>query len=213
MQPVSLPLPQTIEPRWPVALTIGVVLVLLTVLPDRIRLFPGWVTYLLGLGILVALVLVPLPGGKLRSLRLERWVTLLFCLCVDAGTLVGLRHLLIEMFDPSGELGGLELSTSSVTVWVLGILIFALVYWQGDRGGPESRRRDQSTHPDWLFPQADLEHILPHWQPTFVDYLFLAYPTATAFSPQAKLMLMAQSLTSLVTILVVVSRAINILGS
>ena len=89
------------------ALTIGVVLVLLTVLPDRIRLFPGWVTYLLGLGILVALVLVPLPGGKLRSLRLEQWVTLLFCLCVDAGTLVGLRHLLIEMFDPSGELGGL----------------------------------------------------------------------------------------------------------
>lgn len=221
MQPAPLPPPRRIEPRWPVALTIGVVLVLLTVLPDRIRLFPGWVTYLLGLGILAALAMVPISGGTPRVLRLERWVTLLFCLCVGAGTLAGLRHLLMEMFDPSGDLDGLELLTSSVAVWVLGILTFALVYWQGDRGGPEARRRDLSTRPDWLFPQADLEHILPHWQPTFVDYLFLAYTTATAFSPtdvapispRAKLMLMAQSLVSLATILVVVSRAINILGS
>ncbi len=212
---------QTIEPRWPVALTIGVVLVLLTVLPDRIRVFPVWVSYLLGLAILLAIALVPLTGGKPRSLRVERWVTLLFCLCVGAGTLVGLRHLLFEMFDPSGDLDGLELFTSSVAVWAIGILLFALLYWQGDRAGPEARRRDRHIPPDWLFPQADLNDILPHWQPTFVDYLFLAYTTATAFSPtdvapistRAKLMLMAQSLISLATILVVVSRAINILGS
>ncbi|MGF1570645.1 MAG: hypothetical protein ACFCVD_21655 [Nodosilinea sp.] len=212
---------RTIEPRWPVALTIGVVLVLLTVLPDRIRLVPVWVSYLPGIAILGAIALVPLTGGKPRSLRFERWVTLLFCLVVGGGTLVGLRHLLFEMFSPSGDLDGLELFTSSVGVWVIGILIFALLYWQGDRGGPEARCRDRHIPPDWLFPQADLEDILPHWQPTFVDYLFLAYTTATAFSPtdvapistRAKLMLMAQSLISLATILVVVSRAINILGS
>jgi len=215
----SLPLP--IEPRWPVALTIGVVLVLLTVLPDRIRIFPVWLSYLLGLVILVAIARVPLTGGRSRSLQVERWVTLLFCLVVGTGTLLGLRHLLFEMFDPSSDLNGLELFTSSVAVWVLGILMFALVYWQSDRGGPEARRRDHATRPDWLFPQSDLGDILPHWQPTFVDYLFLAYTTATAFSPtdvvpltaRAKLMLMAQSLISLATILVVVSRAINILGS
>lgn len=211
----------SIESRWPVALTILVVLVLLTVLPDRIRVFPVWLPYLLGLVILVAIALVPLTGGKRRALRTERWITLLFCLLVGAGMLVGLRHLIFEMFDPTGDLDGLELFTSSVAVWMIGILIFALVYWQSDRGGPEMRLSDRRRSPDWLFPQADLDDILPHWQPTFVDYLFLAYTTATAFSPTdvapistwAKLMLMAQSLISLATILVVVSRAINILGS
>lgn len=221
MQP-SPPTPnRTIEPRWPVALTILVVLVLLTVLPDRIRVFPVWLHYGLGIAILGAIALVPLTGGKPRSLRFERWITLLFCLIVGAGMLVGLRHLIVEMFDPSGDLDGLELFTSSVAVWVIGILIFALVYWQSDRGGPEVRLSDRRRSPDWLFPQADLDDVLPHWHPTFVDYLFLAYTTATAFSPtdvapltaRAKLMLMAQSLISLATILVVVSRAINILGS
>jgi hypothetical protein len=211
----------SIESRWPVALTILVVLVLLTVLPDRIRVFPVWLTYLLGIAILVAIALVPLTGGKPRSLRVERWITLLFCLVVGAGMLAGLRHLIFEMFDPSGDLDGLELFTSSVAVWVIGILIFALVYWQSDRGGPEMCLSDRRRPPDWLFPQADLDDILPNWQPTFVDYLFLSYNTAAAFSPtdvapitaRAKLMLMAQSLISLATILVVVSRAIGIIGT
>ncbi len=216
--PMSQPM---IEPRWPIALTILVVLVLLTVLPDRIRVFPVWLTYLLGIAILVAIALVPLTGGKRQALRTERWITLLFCLIVGAGMLAGLRHLLYEMFAPSGDLDGLELFTSSVAVWVIGILIFALVYWQSDRGGPEMRLSDRQRPPDWLFPQADLDDILPHWQPTFVDYLFLSYNTSAAFSPtdvapitaRAKLMLMAQSLISLATILVVVSRAIGILGT
>ena len=211
----------SIESRWPVALTIGAVLVLLTVLPDRIRVFPVWLTYLPGIAILVAIALVPLTGGKPRSLRFERWITLLFCLIVGAGMLTGLRHLIFEMFDPSGDLDGLELFTSSVAVWVIGILIFALLYWQSDRGGPEMRLSDRRLPPDWLFPQADLDDILPNWQPTFVDYLFLSYNTAAAFSPtdvapitsRAKLMLMAQSLISLATILIVVSRAIGIIGT
>jgi len=217
-RPIPAP---AIESRWPVALTIGVVLVLLRLLPDRIRVFPVWLTYLLGIAILGAIALVPLTGGKRQALRTERWITLLFCLVVGGGMLAGLRHLLFEMFDPSGDLDGLELFTSSVAVWVIGILIFALVYWQSDRGGPEVRLSDRRRSPDWLFPQADLEDILPHWQPTFVDYLFLSYTIATAFSPadvapittRAKLMLMAQSLISLATILVVVSRAIGIIGT
>ena len=135
--------------------------------------------------------------------------------------LAGLSYLIWEMFDPSGELDGLELFTSSVAVWIIIILIFALVYWQSDRGGPEVRLTDRHPRPDWLFPQAELDNILPNWQPTFVDYLFLSYTTATAFSPtdvlpisaRAKLLMMLLSALSLATILVVVSRAINIIGS
>ncbi|WP_204139778.1 DUF1345 domain-containing protein [Halomicronema sp. CCY15110] len=215
------PSPPMIESRWPVALTILVVLVLLTVLPDRVRFAPVWVPYLLGVVILAAIAMVPLTGGKRRALRTERFITLLFSLLVGAGTLADLGYLIEEMFNPSGELNGLELFTSSIAVWVITILIFALVYWQSDRGGPEMRRRDHRQPPDWLFPQAELKEILPHWQPTFVDYLFLSYTTATAFSPadvapltdRAKLTLMAQSLISLATILLVVSRAIGIIGT
>jgi hypothetical protein len=171
MQPTPTTPPRTIEPRWPVALTIGVVLVLLTLLPDRIRVVPVWVSYLPGIAILGAIALVPITGGKPRSLRFERWITLLFCLFVGTGTLVGLRHLLFEMFSPSGDLDGLELFTSSVAVWVIGILIFALLYWQSDRGARGPPQRSSAT-------------------------------SRLALSPS-----------SLATILVVVSRAINILSS
>jgi uncharacterized membrane protein len=204
-----------------VALAIGVVLVLLTVLPDRIRLVPVGVPYLLGFIMLVALALVPLSGGKARALRIERLTLLLFCLIVGVGTLISLVYLIDEMINHSTDLGGLQLLTSSLTVWIDNVLLFSLLYWQIDRGGPEARLKPQTQAPDWLFPQADLEDLMPHWRPTYVDYLFLAYTTAAAFSPtdalplttRAKVWMMLESSISLATILVVVSRAINILGS
>jgi hypothetical protein len=95
------------------------------------------------------------------------------------------------------------------------------VYWQIDRGGPGVRANKEGRKPDWLFPQEGApEDASPDWRPTFIDYLFLGYCTATAFSPtdalpltaRAKMLMMLQSLISLVTIVVVASRAINILG-
>jgi uncharacterized membrane protein len=219
---MSSPSPQRrIEPRWPVALTIILVLGLLTVLPNRIRLVPVWVPYILGMTFLIAMATVPFSGGKARALRVERIILLIFCLIVGIGTLAGLSYLIYEMLYQSRELTGIELLTSSIAVWVLIILVFSLLYWQLDLGGPEARLDHRQGIPDWLFPQAELDNIMPNWRPTFVDYLFLSYNTATAFSPtdtlplttRAKLLLMLQSALSLATILVVVSRAINIIGS
>lgn len=216
------PAPHSIEPRWPVALTILVVLVLLTVLPDRVRLVPAWVPFLLSTIIFAAMAFVPLTGGSGRSLRIERLVLLLFYLIVSAGTVASLAYLTYEMINHSTELGGLELLTSSIAVWVDNVLMFSLLYWQVDRGGPEGRLKQSIPRRDWAFPQDDIaEAEFAHWHPTFVDYLFLAYTTATAFSPtdalpltaRAKLLMMVESSISLATILVVVSRAINILGS
>ena len=214
--------PHSIEPRWPVALTILVVLVLLTVLPDRVRLVPAWVPFLLSTIIFAAMAFVALTGGSERSLRIERLVLLLFYLIVSAGTIASLAYLTYEMINHSTELGGLELLTSSIAVWVDNVLMFSLLYWQVDRGGPEGRLKQATRRRDWAFPQDDIaEAQFAHWYPTFVDYLFLAYTTATAFSPtdalpltaRAKLLMMVESSISLATILVVVSRAINILGS
>jgi len=216
--PVS---PRSIEPRWTVALTILVVLGLLTVLPDRVRFVPIWAPYILGLVVLVAMAIVVLTGGKARWLRLERIVLLVFCVLMAIPTLVGLTYLIYEMINRSAVLDGLQLLTSSIAVGVVNVLIFSLLYWQIDLGGPEARIHRRHSQPDWLFPQADLQDVMPNWRPTFIDYLFLSYNTATAFSPtdalpltvRAKLLMMTQSVISLVTILVVVSRAINIIGS
>jgi uncharacterized membrane protein len=108
-------------------------------------------------------------------------------------------------------------------VWIINTLIFSVLYWQMDRGGPETRLNNAGTKPDWLFPQegAPAEGVPPEWRPGFVDYLFLGYSTATAFSttdvipltPRAKMLMMLQSTISLVTIVIVAARAINILGN
>lgn len=172
-----------IEPRWPLALTILVVLILLTMLPDRVRFLPVWVPYLPGMTILVSMAAVPLTGAKVRWLRIERIIMLLFCVAIGVWTLVSLAYLIAVMVNRSRELDGLQLLTSSIAVWVTNVLMFSLLYWRIDRGGPEVRLNNSSTKPDWLFPQAEMPEVLPDWRPTFVDYLFLAFTTATAFSP------------------------------
>ena len=211
------------EPRWPVALAILAVMFLLAAMPGRIRLFPIWVTYVVGFAALIPIGAVGLTAAKPGWLRIERIVTLLFFAVLAFVTLTNLGNLIRAMINHSAEIGGLPLLASSVTVWVTNVLMFALLYWQIDRGGPEARVNDATARPDWLFPQegAPVEDVPRGWEPTFIDYLYLGFSTATAFSttdampltPRAKLLMMLESTISLITIVVVASRAINILGN
>jgi hypothetical protein len=211
-----------IEPRWPVALTILVALGLAGVLPDRLRLVPSWVLYLQVMAILASMVAVWRTGGKRRWLKVERAVVLILCLVMGVATLGGLSELIKAIVTGSKAIDGVYLLTSSIALWVSNVLLFSLLYWQIDLGGPEARLHHSRRHPDWLFPQSGLpQDLMPDWRPTFVDYLFLAFTTATAFSPtdtlpltsRAKLMMMAESTISLVNLAAVAARAINILGS
>jgi hypothetical protein len=211
-----------IEPRWPAVLAILAVIFLLTVLRGRVKVFPTWVPYALGIAIIVPMAAVTLTKAKVRWRRVERTGTLLFFILSESAMLVNLSQLLDAMVRRSGEIGGKQLLSSSIAMWVLNILGFSLLYWQIDRGGPEARANNTTPGQDWLFPQEGArEDVPPDWRPTFVDYLFLGYSTATAFSAtdvlpltsRAKLLMMLESVISLVTILVVASRAINILGS
>jgi hypothetical protein len=210
------------EPRWPVVLAILAVIILLVELPGRIRLVPAWVGYVVGVLMLVPIAAVGLASVKTHWLRIERMVTLFFSVIIVAATVANLANLVGAMVSRSGEIGGLQLLSSSIGVWVTNVLAFSLLYWQIDRGGPDARANNKSPRPDWLFPQegAPPEDLPPDWRPTFVDYLFLGFNTATAFSPtdalpltpRAKMMMMLESSISLATIVVVASRAINILG-
>jgi hypothetical protein len=214
--------PLRIETRWPVAFAVLAVTLLLTMLPDRVRVLPVWALYISGMLLIVPMVAVMLTRGKEQWLRVERVITLVFCVAAACGIIADLTLLIAEMLRRSGEVSGIQLLTSSVAMWVLNVITFSLIYWQIDRGGPEARANNASPRPDWLFPQEGApQDVAPGWRPTFVDYLFLGYSTATAFSTtdlmpltsRAKMLMMLESTISLVTIVAVMSRAINILGS
>jgi uncharacterized membrane protein len=105
-------------------------------------------------------------------------------------------------------------------VWATNVIAFALWYWEFDRGGPVHRAEGTSQHPDLLFPQmAAPELASPDWEPWFVDYLYLSFTNAAAFSPTdvmplarwAKLTMLLQSAVSLAVGVLVIARAVNIL--
>jgi hypothetical protein len=214
--------PVRIEPRWPVAITILAVLFLLTLLRMRAKLFPSWVGYAIGVALLLPVVGVWLSGARPWWLRLEHITTLCFSFIVEIATLATLWYLLREMVERPTFLNGRQLLSTSIGAWVTNLLAFSLVYWQLDRGSPEARANNAGFKPDWLFPQSTASEQAPSdWRPTFVDYLFLSFSTATAFSPtdtmpltsRAKMLMMIESAVSLVTLVIAVSRAINTLGS
>jgi hypothetical protein len=214
--------PVRLEPRWPVALAILVVLFLLTLLRARARLFPFWLAYAIGLALLLPMAGVRLSGARTPWLRLERIVTLCVSLIVEFITLRTLFYLLCEMVLRPTALSGRQLLASSIGAWVANVLAFSLVYWHLDRGGPEARGNNAGLKADWLFSQSiAAELVPPDWRPTFIDYLFLSFTSATAFSPtdtmpltpRAKMLMMIESTVSLTTLVIVASRAINILGN
>ena len=214
--------PVRIEPRWPVALAILAVLLLLTLLRSRARLFPFWMPYAIAMALLLPVAGVWFSGARTWWLRFERITMLCLSLIVEIITLATIWYLVREMVNRPTSLSGRQLLTSSIGAWVANVLAFSLVYWQIDRGGPEARKNNAGLKPDWIFPQSTAPELAPpDWRPTFVDYLFLSFSTATAFSTtdtlpltaRAKLLMMIESAVSLTTLVIVASRAINILGS
>lgn len=154
--------------------------------------------------------------------RLERWsaaIVLPLATCIQ---LVLLAFLLRDMAKAHSGISGLTLLTTSIAIWTTNILVFALAYWQLDRGGPVGRATGWKGRADFTFPRGEESDGVPaDWQPIFADYLALAFNTSAAFSPtdvlpltpRAKMMMLTQSVISLVTVIAVGARAINILGS
>ncbi|HEX3618601.1 MAG TPA: hypothetical protein VHU61_18795, partial [Solirubrobacteraceae bacterium] len=114
-----------------------------------------------------------------------------------------------------------QLIIAGTLIWLTNVIVFSLWYWELDRGGPGLRAAGLDGLPDFLFPNMtdEVAKLTPNWRPRFVDYLYVSLTNATAFSPtdtlplsvEAKAMMGVQSLVSVVTIALVVSRAVNIL--
>ena len=210
-----------LEPRWPIVLAI-IVAFALSLLPGRVRAFPPWMVLLLT-GVLIApMAGLWLSSAKQRWLQIEGIITMLFVVLGVVGMVFDLKDLFVKMVTPPNGITGIQLLNSSISLWASNLLVFSVAYWRVDRGGSVARANQKPGAPDWLFPREGADdESLPPWRPTFVDYLFLAFCTAAAFTPaeampmttRAKLVMMAEGLIALVTVLAIASRAIGLLGS
>jgi hypothetical protein len=165
----TLAQPSHVEPRWPVVPAILGVVFVLTLLPARVRLLPFWTPYAVGIALLVPIAGVWLSGGAARWLRIERATTLVLSVFAEGVTFTTLLYLIVAMRNRPEDFSGRQLLTSSAGAWITSVLVFALVDWRIDQGGPESRASDAGRRPDWLFPQTGVpESVMPEWRPTFV---------------------------------------------
>jgi hypothetical protein len=213
--------PSKLEPRWPIVL-MGMLVYSSTLLPGRVKVFPHWALVLLAASLIVPMSALHLARAKQRWLQLEKAAIAIFLAAAAFGIVFDLKDLFHAMLQPPVGLTGIELLNSSISLWASNVLMFSVAYWWIDRGGAESRVSGAQQMPDWRFPreEADQQDV-PPWQPTYVDYLFLAFCTATSFgpteampmTPRAKLLMITESLISLVTVLAIASRAIGLLGN
>ena len=208
------------ESRWPPALAIVLVLLLLATLPGHVTALPVWVSYAAALAALLPMAVVGLTAESTLWLGIERTMIIMLAVAYIANTIAELADMIgVITLHPLGN-NAFSLLSSSVAIWVANVLIFSMLYWQIDRGGPSARASHVNVKPDWVFPQpATPEDLPPDWRPMFLDYLYLGYNTATAFSPtdalpltrRAKMLMMTESTISLLTMVIILSRAINII--
>jgi hypothetical protein len=191
-------------------------------LPGRVTALPVWLSHLAAVAVLVPMAAVQLTGGSSPWLAIERAMILLLAAAYVANTIAEVADMIgVITLHPSGN-NAFALLSSAVAIWLANILTFSLLYWQIDGGGPHDRVSALGIKPDWVFPQpATPEDLAPEWRPLFLDYLYLGYNTATAFSPtdalpltrRAKMLMMIESTISLLTMVIILSRAINIIPS
>jgi hypothetical protein len=212
--------PDDPEPRWPAVIAVLAAGGLYAGLPDPLVLGPAWLFPFIVVALLIPSVLAHRAG--------RHHLNTILGLAVDAALTIGLMisvSLLIFTLPARLETPQ-KLLLSAASLWVTNILVFALWYWRLDAGGPHERdKRARYIGGSFLFPQGTVsEKFLQesgheNWSPEFLDYLFLAFNTSTAFSPTdspvlarwAKAFMMLQALISLLIIAVLAARAVNML--
>jgi hypothetical protein len=209
------------EHWWPVALAIVAAAFLHTALPGKYRLDPPWLAPAVLLALLAALIIGD-PGRIDRQKTWLRILTGVIIACITAANVLAavrlVRDILINSKVFANNATGL-LATGGV-VWATNVIAFALWYWDLDRGGAAARAHHPPANPAFVFPEMlHTEYAPATWVPKFIDYLSLAFWTATAFSPTdisaikpwAKLLMMIEATVSLGIGALVIARAINIL--
>jgi uncharacterized membrane protein len=207
------------EPRWPASLFVLIAIVLQLVVPQRLTVLPRWLLPALALLLLIGLI-------SANPHRISRTTPSLRRASIVLITALSLANALSAAKLVSGLVRGVEgqdagsLLLVGSAIWLTNVIVFALWYWELDRGGPVARAYAERLYPDFLFPQMSNPELAPkEWEPGFFDYFYLSFTNATAFSPTdvmpltrwAKMAMVIQSAISLSTVALVIARAVNIL--
>jgi hypothetical protein len=215
------------ESEWEAAPAVAIVIALqlLLALVSRAQDWKvwefSWWVWLIPIGPEVLLLLALAwhrPRRRLEQLGLRRTVALVLLGVVSLANSLLLLAVIASLVRGE-ERSGAQLLLKAITVWGTNVTTFGLWFWAVDRGGPVRRRRSNPPPPDFLFPQLDDPKLAaPDWEPKLVDYVYVAFTNAIAFSPtdvlpltrRAKLLMLFESALSALTILLVAARAVNI---
>jgi uncharacterized membrane protein len=207
------------ESRVAVTVAVLAAIGMIAALPERIAPHPRWVLPGLALLLLVGLT-VANPMRIDRQSRALRSASLFLIAIISIANAATAARLVVDLVRGSGIRTPSELLLTGAAIWLTNVIVFGLWYWEFDRGGPVARAHAVMQYPDFLFPQMSSRELTPpEWEPEFVDYLYMSFTNATAFSPTdvmpmsrwAKLTMLAQSAVSLMTVALVIARAVNIL--
>ena len=208
------------QPRWPATVALLAIGALHFSLPSPLTPGPDWLL----LAVVIVLTVPAIVAHRRGRHDINQLLGYTIAIAVTLELIASLALLIGGL--PSHREPPKTLLVAATALWISNILVFASWYWRLDAGGPNERDvRGTHTGGAFLFPQMMLDPDLKaqmsaaHWSPGFVDYLFLAFNTSTAFSPTdvpvltrwAKMMMMMQSIISLTTVVILAARAVNIL--
>ena len=206
------------ESRLPMALAVIVLMIFAVVSPAHLTFFPGWLLATV-VGILLVILLIGDPGRIDRDTPWLHWTSVALVAVLLASALGSTLLLIVDLLDDAPETkDAASLLLAGAKVWLTNNIAFALLYWEFDDGGPVQRAQGLPEHPDLAFPQQlNPELAKPGWRPEFLDYLYVAFTTANAFSPTdtmpmahwAKVAMASQALISFTIVGLVIARAVN----
>jgi hypothetical protein len=209
------------EPRWQVSLAVGAAIALQLVVPSGLLPPPSWLFPALD-GLLAAGLIVANPRRINRSSVLLRYTSLALIALISLANVWSAEKLIADIVSGTNAIAShaTALLFDGGSIWLTNVIAFALWYWELDRGGPVARALAIKQYPDFQFVQmVSPELAPPGWEPMFADYFYLSFTNASAFSPTdvmpmsrwAKMLMLIQSAASLVTVALVIARAVNIL--
>lgn len=208
----------TLSPLWGPQLVVACAIAIDFTLPDKLTIGPPWLLPAVE-GVLLIVLALATPRPAILHHPLRRQVAMAVIGLVSTVNIFSLVEL-VRYLIHGGNVAGRSLIFAGFGLWLTNVLLFGLWYWELDGGGPLARALEKGGFPDFLFPQMDKkEYAPPGWRPGLIDYMYTSFTNATAFSPTdtmpltpiAKWLMSAQSLASLVTVGLVVARAVNIL--
>jgi uncharacterized membrane protein len=202
-------------PKWAAVIGALAIGVLYLALPGHLTFGPSWIPLALEILLFIPLIFSWATRRPLKQ-RTIRLLALLLLGVVTTGLAISITLLVITL--PTNRQASTLLSSAAL-LWCSNILVFALWYWEIDCGGPHQRFHSDHQAVDLMFPQQ-IDGNKTGWAPQFVDYLFVAFTGATALSPtdtypltrKAKALMMIEAMLSIIIIILLAARAVNILG-